>query len=105
MHPAPQSEPSTAAGSRAGADVALIGRAGGGKGRELLLDALPSALGTLRWLLLACQDEFLEDVSAVRTGVLKDRHGKPNSLLWYDVAAFLLGIPRLGAQAARSRDA
>jgi len=74
-HPAPRSEPSTA-GKRAGAGGALVCRAGGGKGRELLLDALPSALGALRRLLLACQDELLEDVSAVGTGILEDRHGK-----------------------------
>ena len=58
--------------------------------------------GALRRLLVVRQHEFLEDVPAVGTGVFKDRHGKPISLLRFDVTAFLLGIPRRGGRTPRS---
>ena len=51
---------------------------------------------------MARQHDSLEDVSTVGTGVFKDRHGKPISLLRFDVTAFLLGIPRRGGKTPHS---
>jgi hypothetical protein len=59
-------------------------------------------LGALRRFLVARQHELFEDVSAVATGVFKDRHGKPISLLRFDVTAFLLRFPRRGGKTPRS---
>lgn len=101
---APRSEPSTAAGWRTEAGSGLASGAGGGKGREFLLDPLPSALGALRRLLGTRQNEFFEKVPAVGAGVFKDRHSKAISLLRNDVTAFWLGILP-GGPTAHSRKA
>ena len=51
---------------------------------------------------MTCQYEFLENVSAVGTGILEDRHGRRCSLLKFKVTAGLVGFPRLGLPATRS---
>jgi len=103
--PAPRSELSTASGRGTRAAGRLACGAACGEYRELLLDALPSTLGALRRLLVARQHELLEDVSAVATGVFKDRHGKPISILRFDVTAFLFQFPRRGGKTPRSSEA
>ena len=100
--PASRSQASATAGRRARSSSPVCWP-GGSEGRELLLHPFPSALRALRRLLVARQDEFFEDVSAVGTGILKDGHCKSSSLLRFDVTAFLLGVPRRGAPTPRSR--
>jgi hypothetical protein len=74
--PALRSEPSAATGrGAAGAGRLACGRACG-KGRKPLLDPFPAALGAHRRLLVAGQDQFFEDVSAVTTGIFEDGHGE-----------------------------
>ena len=100
--PAPLTQASTTAPGGASSRGYPACGAGGGEGRELLLHPLPPAMRALRPLLLARQYKFLKNLSAVGTGIFEDRHGRPCSLLRFDLTDALARLPLRGFPAARS---
>ncbi len=76
--------------------------AGRGESRELLLHPFPPAMRALRRFWMARQYKFLKNMSAVGTGILEDRHGRPCSLLWFDLTDGVAWFPLRGSPATRS---
>jgi hypothetical protein len=100
--PAPLTQASTAARRSARSRGYSVCSAGRGKGRELLLHPLPSALRALRRFLMTCQYKFLKNMSAVGTRILEDGHGRPCSLLRFDLTDGVISLPLRGFPTSRS---